>query len=137
MFENTQGPWSFFRPWATEDWNCMGWKCPSGDTYEQEEHAAWREAVLDTIEFIFWARRGGVESLINMIHEVSFKARFRDMRLFTPVRKPNLLQKRCGRGRKLVVQPFNTAWRRQTFFVSSAVTRKSEYFGERDDRSSF
>ncbi len=138
MFDNTTGPWSFFRPWATEGWNFMGWECPSGATFEQEEHAAWREAVLDTIEFMFWVSKGDVISLIDMVNEVDFKARFRDMRLFTPVRKLNLLEKRCGIGRKLAIQTFNaTRGKRKRDWISSAVTRKSEYFGERDDRSPF
>lgn len=116
----------------------MGWMCPTDDTFEHEEHVAWRQALIDTIEFMFWMRKGGVVPLINTLHEVSFQTRFRDMRLFTPIWKQNLLEKR-GIKKKLVIQPFDTTIRRPGRYSprSHAATRKSEYFGERDDRSPF
>ena len=110
----------------------MGIKLPSGETFEKEEHVAWKEAVLDTIAFMFWARKGDVISLINMIQETNFQTRFYDMRQFTPVQNKNLLIRR-GINRGLFVNPFDKTVRVRALPYNCATTHKSEYFGERDD----
>jgi hypothetical protein len=132
MFNNTVSPWKFFRPWALKDWSFMGIKFPSGETFEKEEHVAWKEAVLDTIAYMFWARKGDVISLINMIQETNYQSRFHDMRLFTPVPKKNMLVRR-GIKTELFVNPFDTTVRMRGLPYNCATTHKSEYFGERDD----
>jgi hypothetical protein len=137
MFMDAAGPWKFFRPWAMAGWTLYGWKIPSGETYEQLEPAAWREALLDAVDFMFWMRRGDRISLINMVCEINFHTRFRDMRLFTPFAKPNLLVRR-GIKRKLAItiQPFVRPIRAPGVPCVDDC-RKSEYFGEREDRSPF
>ena len=132
MFNDTASPWKFFRPWALKDWSFMGIKFPCGETFEKEEHAAWKEAVLDTIAFMFWARKGDVISLINMIQETNYRTRFHDMRQFTPVQKQNLLVRR-GINMGLFVNPFDKTVRVRSQPYNCDTTHKSEYFGERDD----
>jgi hypothetical protein len=126
------GPWIFFQPWKMATWEFFGYKAPGGDTYEQLEPEAWREALLDVVEWMIWANKGNRMRLINMVCEINFHTRFLGMRQYTPFAKENLLAKR-GIKRRLAIKPFDQTVRARGFILASAPTHKSEYLGERDD----
>ena len=131
MFGDTNaltGPWNFFHPWTAADITTT--------EYARLEPEAWREALLDTIESMAWTGIGERRRLIDALNEADFSTRFRDMRLYTPFHKENLLAKR-GIKRKLVILPFDETVRRRCpaslLDTVTCTTHKSEYFGERED----
>ena len=131
------GPWKFFGPWASVDWSFMGWRSPNlSREYEHLEPEAWRSALLDVVEYMFWARSGDRVALINIICETNFHTRFRDMRMYSPFQKENLRTKRSLK--RLAVDPFIGTVRKRgrCSFPDNCSTRKSVYFGEKDDAAS-
>jgi hypothetical protein len=126
------GPWIFFQPWTLATWEFFGYTVQGGDTYEELESDAWREALLGVIDCMIRVRKGNCLLLIDMVHDINFRTRFRDMRRYTPYAKENLLVKR-GVTRKLDIRPFDRSVRARNIINASHTTHKSEYLGERDD----